>query len=262
MEHKKPYQLLTSFPLKLNNFYKKKLHSKIKVRNKSKIAKNFDPVTNYDKNFEIFIRSAIAKKFPKHSIVGEEFKAKKTFNDYEWAIDPIDGTRAFYFGIPTWSNLIGLSYKNKPIFGLANFPELKKYYVNDKKKSYVFSGSKKIILKSTRNKDLKKIKVISRFNQKFSPKKQDKFLKKINISNNSFVGFDALNYCLLAEGMLDVVIEVGLKPFDILPLIPIINNAGAIVTNWKNGSAKYGGNILATSNKELHSKMLKILNKF
>ncbi len=76
------------------------------------------------------------------------------------------------------------------------------------------------------------------------------------------VGFDALNYCLLAEGLVDVVIEADLKPFDILPLIPIMNNAGAITTNWKNKPAINGGNILATSNKKLHNKMLKILKDF
>ena len=75
-------------------------------------------------------------------------------------------------------------------------------------------------------------------------------------------GFDALNYCLLAEGKVDAVIEANLKPYDILPLIPIIKNSGAVVTNWKNEEAEKGGNILATSNKKLHNKILKILKDF
>ena len=74
--------------------------------------------------------------------------------------------------------------------------------------------------------------------------------------------FDALSYCLLAEGKVEAVIEDNLKPYDILPLIPIIKNSGGIVTNWKNQSAINGGNVLATSNKRLHIKILKILKNF
>ena len=75
----------------------------------------------------------------------------------------------------------------------------------------------------------------------------------------NFFTFDALSYCLLAEGKIDVVIEDNLKPYDILPLIPIIKNSGGIITNWKNKSADKGGNILATSNKLLHSHILKVI---
>ena len=90
------------------------------------------------------------------------------------------------------------------------------------------------------------------------------FLKVIKKFGWSFrlAGFDALNYCLLAEGKVDAVIEANLKPYDILPLIPIIKNSGAIVTNWKNEPAENGGNILATSNKILHNKILDLLKPF
>ena len=74
--------------------------------------------------------------------------------------------------------------------------------------------------------------------------------------------YDALNYCLLAEGKVDAVIESDLKPYDILPLIPIIKNSGGIVTNWNNQPAENGGTILATSNKKLHNKILKLLKPF
>ena len=89
----------------------------------------------------------------------------------------------------------------------------------------------------------------------------NKVIKKFGWSFR-LAGFDALNYCLLAEGTVDAVIEANLKPYDILPLIPIIKNSGAIVTNWKNEPAENGGNILATSNKVLHTKILKLLKPF
>jgi len=261
MDYKKPYKLLKNFPSKLNILYRKKSSFKIKVNNKSKTGKNFNPVTNFDKAFESFIRSTIQKKFPRDSIIGEEFKDKKSLSDYKWSIDPIDGTKAFVLGVPTWSNLIGLSYKENPVLGLANFPELNKYYINDKKKTYVYKNSKKIILRSSNSTDLRKAKVISNFHGMLSYEKQKKIIKRFHGSSR-LGGFDALNYCLLAEGVVDVVIEANLKPYDVLPLIPIINNAGAIITNWKNKSAKNGGNILATSNKKLHNKILKLIRTF
>mgnify|MGYP005993557117 FL=1 len=261
MDYKKPYNLLKILPFKLNTFYKKKSTNNLVVQNKSKSKTDFDPVTNLDKAFEKYIRSLILKKFPNDAIIGEEFKDKHSINDYKWSIDPIDGTRAFVIGAPTWSNLISLSYKEKSKIGLANFPELNKYYINDKKKSYVFKNKKKFILKSSNNYNLKTIKIIGNFHGTLSYEKQKKVIKKFGWSFR-LAGFDALNYCLLAEGKVDAVIEANLKPYDILPLIPIIKNSGAMVTNWKNEPGENGGNILATSNKKLHDKIIKILKPF
>ena len=261
MDYNKPFNFLKNLPTKLNLFYKKKSKSGLVVSNKSKSKKDFDPVTNFDKAFEKYIRSLINKKFPKDSIIGEEFADKSSFNDYTWSIDPIDGTRAFVIGAPTWSNLISLSFKDRSLVGLANFPELNKYYINDKKKSYLFRDRKKSILRSSNNNNLKTIKIIGNFHGTLSYEKQRKVIKKFGWSFR-LAGFDALNYCLLAEGKVDAVIEANLKPYDILPLIPIIKNSGAIVTNWRNEPAENGGNILATSNKTLHNKILKLLKPF
>ena len=261
MDYIKPFNFLKNLPPKLNLFYKKKSKSSLVVSNKSKSKKDFDPVTNFDKAFEKYIRSLINKKFPKDSITGEEFADKFSFNDYKWSIDPIDGTRAFVIGAPTWSNLISLSFKEKSLVGLANFPELNKYYINDKKKSYLFKDRKKSILRSSNNNNLKTIKIIGNFHGTLSYEKQRKVIKKFGWSFR-LAGFDALNYCLLAEGKVDAVIEANLKPYDILPLIPIIKNSGAIVTNWRNEPAEEGGNILATSNRVLHNKILKLLKPF
>ena len=132
----------------LTKFYEKKLNKSFNVKNKSR-GKGYDPVTSADRSFEKFIRLKIGKKFPHHEIIGEEFGYKKTKNDYSWVIDPIDGTRSFVIGNPTWSNLISINYKGSPILGLANFPKLKKYYFTRSKKiAYVVENSikKKISL--------------------------------------------------------------------------------------------------------------------
>ena len=104
MNYNKSFKLLKSLPSKLNNFYNKNSKSSLKINNKSKNKKKFDPVTNFDKAFEKFIRKTIVKQFPEDAILGEEFSEKISDNDYKWFIDPIDGTRAFMIGAPTWSN--------------------------------------------------------------------------------------------------------------------------------------------------------------
>ena len=260
MNYNKSFNLLKSLPRKLNNFLKKKSKYGLKIKNKSKNKKIYDPVTNLDKAFEKFIRHIIVKQFPEDAILGEEFLEKYSYNDSKWYIDPIDGTRAFMIGAPTWSNLIGLTHKNQSVLGLANFPALNKFYINDQKKSYLINN-KKTILATSKESNPKKCKVIGHLHETLFLKKYNKKIKKI-ISSVSYFGaatFDALNFCLLAEGKVDAVIETNLKPYDIVPLIPIIEKAGGIVSTWDNLSAINGGNILATSNKRLHSKILKIL---
>jgi len=260
MNYNKSFNLLKSFPKKLNNFYFKNSKHILKVENKSKNKKIYDPVTNLDKAFEKFIRNVIVKQFPEDGIIGEEFLEKYSDNNFKWFIDPIDGTRAFMVGAPSWSNLIGLTYKSQSVLGLANFPALNKFYINDQKKSYSYNN-KKTILKTSKETNLKKCKVIGHLHEVLFLNKYKKKIRKV-ISSVSYFGvatFDALNFCLLAEGKVEAVIESDLKSFDIVPLIPIIEKAGGVVSTWNNKSAIKGGNILATSNKKLHAKILKIL---
>jgi histidinol phosphatase-like enzyme (inositol monophosphatase family) len=260
MNYSKPFRLLNNLPKKLNNFYSKNSKYSLRVNNKSKNKKIYDPVTNLDKAFEKFIRNNIIRQFPRDAILGEELLEKYSDNDYKWYVDPIDGTKAFMVGAPTWSNLIGLTHKDQPVLGLANFPALNKFYLNDQKKSYLISN-KKTILKTSKETNLKKSKVIGHLHEILFLKKHNKKIKKV-MSSVSYFGaatFDALNFCLLAEGKIEAVIETNLKPFDIVPLIPIIEKAGGVVSNWNSMSPIKGGNILATSNKKLHYKILKIL---
>jgi len=137
------YNFLNGLAKELTKFYYKKLDKSFRVINKSK-RKGFDPVTQADREFEKFIRLRIKRRFSNHQVIGEEFGYKKTKSDYTWVLDPIDGTRSFITGNPTWGNLISLNYKGRPVMGLANFPKLNKYYLNySDKKAYVFEKGKK-----------------------------------------------------------------------------------------------------------------------
>jgi Archaeal fructose-1,6-bisphosphatase and related enzymes of inositol monophosphatase family len=158
------YKFLNSLPKKINRLYFKKLIGKFKLQNKSKKRNGFDPVTNIDKAIEIFLRKEITKKFPKDGIVGEEFKIKKSKSGFSWIIDPIDGTRSFIIGSPTWSNLISINYKNEPTFGLVNFPMLNKYYITGiNKSSYCVENNKFKKLKVVKVNSLKTSKIAGNF---------------------------------------------------------------------------------------------------
>ncbi len=252
-------QFLENLAKRLTKFYYLKLNKSFKVSNKLK-RKGYDPVTSADKAFEKFIIKEIKKKFPNHQIIGEEFGHKKTKSDFSWVIDPIDGTRSFVIGNPTWSNLISLNYKGNPVVGLANFPILKKFYFNTSDKaSYVSENGKKRKLKVNKNKKFSNIKLSAGFNGNLTLKKQTKIpeiLKKMQ-----FPCADALSYSHFAEGKLDVVLQCANKIWDIHPLIPIIKAAGGIISTWTNDDPIKAGNIICSSNKTIHNKLLNILKR-
>ena len=156
------YKFLNSLPKKINKLYFGKLIGKFKLNNKSSKKNGFDPVTNIDKALELFLRKEITKRFPKDGIIGEEFKTKKTKNGFSWILDPIDGTRSFVIGSPTWSNLISINYNNEPTLGLVNFPMLKKYYITGaNNNSYLVENNKFKKLKVKKTKSLNNSKALS-----------------------------------------------------------------------------------------------------
>ncbi len=256
-DYKAYSRFIESLAKKLTKFYYSKLNKPFKVSNKLK-GRGYDPVTSADKAFEKFIRKEIKKKFPNHQVIGEEFGFKKTKSKYSWIIDPIDGTRSFVIGNPTWSNLISLNFDGKPIIGLANYPVLRKYYFNVSDKiAYVVDQGKKRKIKVNKKVLFKNLKMSAAFHGMLSLNQQKKIPKILKLMQ--FPCADALSYSHLAEGKVDVVIQCGNKIWDIHPLIPIIEAAGGIVSTWKNTNAVKGGNIVASANKGIQNKILKIL---
>ena len=248
---------LNKLAVELTSFYFSKLNKTFKVSNKLK-GRGYDPVTTSDKAFEKFIRSKIKNKFPSHQVIGEEFGHKKTNSDYTWVIDPIDGTRSFVIGNPTWSNLIALNYKGKPILGLANFPVLKKYYINYSNKSaYVIDNGKKTRILVNKKVKFNNAKLSAAFHGALSLNQQKKIPQILKLMQ--FPCSDALSYAHLAEGRVDAVMQCSNKIWDIHPLIPIIKAAGGIVSTWSNKDAINAGNILVSSNSTVHNKFLKLL---
>jgi len=248
---------LNNLAKELTKFYYLKLNKNFKVSNKLK-GKGYDPVTTSDKAFEKFIRLKINKKFPNHQVIGEEFGHKKSSSDFTWVIDPIDGTRSFVIGNPTWSNLISLNFKGNPVLGLANFPVLKKYYLNySDKNSYVVENGKKKKLSVNQKVSFNSIKVSAAFHGWLSLDKQKKIPQIIKLMK--FPCADALSYAHLAEGKVDAVIQCSNKIWDIHPVMPIIKASGGVISTWNNKNAVHAGNILVSANQSIHNKLLKLL---
>ena len=237
------------------NFFKKN----IDIRSKSK--SKFDPVTEADISTQNYINNSIKRKFPTHSIVGEE-KSQIQENKYEWCIDPIDGTRSFITGFPTWGTLISLSKNGKIILGIVDMPALDERYIGYKKVSYKITNNKKKILKVKKNKDLSKSILSSTSIYEFKTTKDKKDFNKISkkVSGTHFGG-DCYQYCLLADGHIDLIIETGLNSWDIRALIPIVSNAGGSIKTWKNKDPIDGGEIIAANNRALLNKTRSLLLK-
>ena len=256
-DYKAYSKFIESLAKKLTKFYYSKLNKSFKVSNKLK-GRGYDPVTSADKAFEKFIRKEIKKKFPNHQVIGEEFGHQKSRSDFTWVLDPIDGTRSFVIGNPSWSNLVSLNYKDEPIIGLANFPKLKKYYLNtSNKNAYVIENKKKRKIRVNKKVSFSNLKVSGAFHGGLTVKQEQRIPKILKLMQ--FPCTDALSYSHLAEGKIDAVIQATNKIWDIHPLIPIIKAAGGIVTTWKNENAVKAGNILVTTNKTIHKKLLRLL---
>ncbi len=235
---------------------------RIKInRFKSKNKNQVDPVTIYDLKIEKLIFKKIKKIFPSHSFLGEETGLKSSKkSDYKWVIDPIDGTKNLILGIPLWGNLIGLYHNKNCIFSFANFPLLKKYYFGYGKNSFLNGRNltKKKIKCNYKTSKLDDAKISVNTINTLKHSKVHKLVKKhkgiFRITNAN-----AYNFCLLAEGKIDVIIESGLKKVDILPLIAIIENSGAIITDWNGKKDFSSGKVLVSSNIKIHKKLLKII---
>jgi histidinol phosphatase-like enzyme (inositol monophosphatase family) len=224
-------------------------------------ANAFDPVTAADRAAERAIRKAVLARFPEHGFVGEEYGIVKGKGRFRWVIDPIDGTRAFIMGSPLWGTLIGLMDGTKPILGLMNQPFTGECVWSDGRRAHWRGPRGKArrigvrpcarlgdaVLTSTHPSMFVSAEEAARFNDISSRVRMTRF------------GGDCYAYCLLAAGFVDLIVEAGLKPYDVVALVPIIEAAGGLITTWDGAPASEGGRIVAAGDKRVHQEALAIL---
>lgn len=230
------------------------------VINKSATSR-YDPVTQADREVERLIRRRIDAAYPAHGIVGEEEASRTGDGVHQWIIDPIDGTRAFISGIPLWGILLGLQIRNECILGVLHQPFLGETFTGILDGKATFENATGLQTISTRKvTELSDAILYCTHPSIFEHQNDlDRFLRVAGHCRMMRYGGDCYLYGLLACGHIDLVIEGGLAAYDIIPLIPIIEAAGGVVSNWEGGSAISGGRIVAAATPELHQAALSLL---
>ncbi|GLQ56943.1 histidinol-phosphatase [Devosia nitrariae] len=220
----------------------------------------FDPVTEADKEAEIAIRQIIEESFPDHAIVGEEWANKETGSPFTWIIDPIDGTRAFISGVPVWGTLIGLIHQGRALAGLMAQPFTGETFWSLPGRARYRHGGDMAPLGTSAVTELAHAKLTTTSPDLFLGANREGPWRAISPRVLQVrYGLDCYGYCLLAMGQIDLVVEAGLKDVDIAPLIPIIENAGGVITTWAGGPAEAGGNCVAAATPDLHAAALAVL---
>lgn len=232
----------------------------IDVENKD--TSGFDPVTQADRAAEKAMRDVLSKLRPQDAILGEEYGAQDGSSGLTWVLDPIDGTRAYINGCPTWGVLIGLSTSEGPILGLVDQPYIGERFIGGFGQSELINRFGTTTLKTSQTETLADAKLFTTFPEVGTSQERTGFEVVRDKVKLTRYGMDCYAYALLAGGHTDLVIEAGLNAYDIQGPIAVIEAAGGVVTNWSGDKAHNGGRVVAAANSKLHKAALELLAPF
>jgi myo-inositol-1(or 4)-monophosphatase len=255
---------LTQFALELARVSAKEIlpffRREIEVDVKAGVV--WDPVTEADRAGERIMRAMIEERYPDHGIHGEEYGLKASPSGLTWVLDPVDGTRAFISGMPTWATLIGLNFEDRPVIGVMNQPFVgETFYGNPDGAWSLYQGTlRKLATRAAR--PLAQATFTTTAPELYRSEAEKDVLKRLNqAARLTRYGGDAYFFCVLAAGQVDLALDAHMEPYDIAPLIPIIEGAGGIVTTWERGNAAKGGNVVAASSTALHEEALEVIQQ-
>jgi histidinol phosphatase-like enzyme (inositol monophosphatase family) len=222
----------------------------------------FDPVTRADHEIETFVRAEITARFPEHGVIGEEQGQTHGAGALCWIIDPIDGTRSFISGSPAWGTLLGLLDGDTPIVGVAHIPYLHETFFGAGDGAWLKHDG---ALRRIHTRDTARVAdaILYCTHPAFiiDASARAGFERVAAATRMLRYGGDCYSFCLLALGQVDLVIDGSLQPYDIIPLMPIIEAAGGVVTDAGGGSARVGGVIVAAANAALHAQALALMKQ-
>lgn len=230
------------------------------VHNKSSDG-GYDPVTVADKAAERAVKRLVASRFPEHGFEGEEYGDHAMHARLRWIVDPIDGTRAFVLGLPVWGTLIALTEDGAPVLGMMDQPYTReRFWAARRGARFRGADGKERKLKTRPCAKLADAMMTTTHPDLFAAGAEQEGFQKVKARVRACrYGGDCYTYCMLAAGHIDVIVEAGLKPFDIAALIPIIEQAGGVITSWDGGPASRGGRIVASGDPVLHEQVLRVL---
>ena len=227
----------------------------------NKAGQGFDPVTEGDRAAERAMRSVLAEMRPQDAILGEEFGHTEGASGLTWVLDPIDGTRAFLSGAPTWGVLIALSDESGPLYGLIDQPYIGERFEGGFGVSRMTGPQGERALRVRGSREISEAILFTTFPEVGSIEEGAAFRAVADKVRLTRYGMDCYAYALLAAGQIDLVVEAGLNAYDIQAPIAVIEAAGGIVTDWRGGPAHAGGRVLAAAGRAQHSAALDILSK-
>lgn len=207
----------------------------------------YDPVTEADKGAERAIRALITERYPDHGVLGEEYGADRADAEFVWVLDPVDGTRAFVAGLPLWTTLIGLRHHGEPVLGLVGQPYIGEIFTGSAAGSWLIRGETRTPLKARACPVLTDATIAATDPYAyFNGAELGAWTQVRAAARLVRLGGDAYIFAMVALGKIDLVIESGLKAWDIDPVIPVIEGAGGFVCNWRGEKpGRDGGQIVA-----------------
>ena len=230
------------------------------LRPDNKAAAGFDPVTEADRASERAMRAILAAERPQDAILGEEYGPQPGESGLTWVLDPIDGTRAFMAGAPSWGVLIGLSDAQGPIYGIVDQPHLDERFEGGFGRARLISGRGEQALRTRRGVALDQATLMTTYPEVGTAAEHAAFRRVAEQVRLTRYGLDCYAYALLAAGHVDLVIEAGLQPYDVAAPIAVVRAAGGVATDWRGGPAHHGGTLIAAGSPELHAAALALLN--
>jgi histidinol phosphatase-like enzyme (inositol monophosphatase family) len=221
---------------------------------------HFDPVTIADRECEAAMRAILAERRPQDGILGEEMGSKPSDSGLIWVLDPIDGTRGYLSGTPTWGVLIALSDETGPVYGLIDQPFIAERFEGGFGQAEVNGPLGRMPLKTRAARPLSEAILFTTFPEIGTTTEAAAFRRVAQSSRLVRYGTDCYAYALVAAGQIDLVIEAGLQAYDVQAPIAVIKAAGGVVTDWQGRPAHQGGQILAAANATLHAEAMTLLN--
>ncbi len=221
----------------------------------------FDPVTIADRAAEKAMRTIISEMRPNDAILGEEYGFQAGTSGLTWVLDPIDGTRGYISGTPTWGVLISIRDERGPFFGMILQPHIGEQFVGGFGEAKLVSEQGDNPLKTRDNILLSQATMLSTFPEIGTKSERASFEDLARNVQLVRFGMDCYAYALLAMGCVDLVVEAGLQAYDIQAPIAVVQAAGGIVTDWRGNPAHEGGRVIAAANATLHQAALEILGQ-
>ncbi|MBO9441537.1 histidinol-phosphatase [Phaeobacter italicus] len=231
------------------------------LQSDNKLDQGFDPVTVADRAAEEAMRAVLRDLRPEDSILGEEFGAVEGRSGRTWVLDPIDGTRGFISGTPTWGVLIALGDQSGPFLGVVDQPYIGERFIGSPDGASVTGPMGHHLLKVRQTTDLFEATLFTTFPEVGTAAEAAAFHRVADKVRLTRYGMDCYAYALLAAGQCDLVIEAGLNAYDIQAPIALIQAAGGIVTDWQGGTAHHGGQVIAAATAELHAAALELIQQ-